>query len=297
LLGGMLGGGGGGIAGRVAGILGAFLGGRGNKRSLEQTDVAPTIGITPTRPISNRGYGTVAENLINQVQKHFQVTNPEVQQLIESICDANPITKLAPTTERLYMVALGECELIGTESHVSEQWIRLHHMQHKRHVFEPICPKKSCCNVSEMVNIGLLCPGGGVAHPVCGTNCKWSYDCKNKTIIDRQPTAQPPVAATAHSDDDFFSAFLEEENALESNAARASSDFSENFAMVVDPLDTVGYQAEAQAETENSFFARFSSNADGTSKTLGVLTIVVIALPVVAITILLVIVVRMARHQ
>jgi hypothetical protein len=285
-----------------------------------------------------RAYGVAAQNFIDKVKTKFNVANPEVQKLMEFVCDTNPITKNTPVHERLYMIALGECEILNTTRYVSEQWIKMMKMEKIRDHFDPICPKPSCCKATDLVNIGLLCPGGGIAKPLCNTaTCKWDYDCTHKTLL-LDSKSEDPVAANAFSEDIDFSAFLDEEASF---ATIAKSDFggrigsdSDRFASVSDSSDSDSFafdssgdqffegaeKAEAEeqffegaekAETEEQFFEGAEDaqsdvsnslsdqllSSDSGSRTMGILAVVVIALPFIAILLLLGIVIRMARRN
>jgi len=178
------------------------------KRDIEQTDnVTSEVSRTPSRT-----YGIVAQDLINQVRKKFKVSHPRVQELIESICDTNPITKLAPAVDRIWMVALGECEILGTERHVNAKWIKLMRMENHTEAFKPICPPRSCCKSADMVSPSMLCSGGGVARPICNTNtCQWSYDCGNKTVLEKEIVAEIVLNVAARATDDTVATFANDE--------------------------------------------------------------------------------------
>jgi len=169
------------------------------------------------------------------------------------------------------MIALGECEVLGTERHVTDKWIKIMKMEKDAKHFLPICPKKSCCDPSEMVNIGLLCSGGGIAKPVCQPNCNWTYDCTQRTFLPGEnETVVPPTGAKAFGD----------ESELDHVSANSDSDFE--FAETVS-------QAKAG---EYSIFADFASS-EPNIQAITVLFAAVVVIVVMALVILIVILVRL----
>jgi len=245
----------GGLMGRFD-ILRQLLRNRGQKRNAEQN---------PTGTPVVRGYGVRAQGLIDQVNKKFPVSDPRVQILIESICDSNPITKLAPVEEKIFMAALGECEVTGTDHHVNERWIRAMKMENRRHIFDPICPKKSCCNATEMISTALLCPGGGIAAPICSANnCSWSYDCSHKTKLEisEVPSRLSTNAANADDASEFGdSAVADTFDDQYVDAALADAEYSD--AAVADTFDEeyVEYTDAAVADTFDEEYVEYSDAA------------------------------------
>jgi len=191
------------------------------------------------------------------------------------------------------MAAIGECALLGHEKHVNDRWIKVMKMEHMAKAFIPICPKKSCCNVTEMVSTALLCPGGGIATPVCNGACVWKYDCTNKTVVETPSVsgvAQIPIpqVASAWSDDGIT------ESDEEFSAVGDSQSFEDQLALEDYILQ---FQPDEAIGPGNSAYFPEDVSARDTNPAIPTVLGLVVGLVVIGIIVLVVFLFRMRSEN
>lgn len=100
--------------------------------------------------------------------------------------------------KKIELLALSECVHTGSKKHASEEWIKMHHMEHLHHLFDSICPPKGCCSENLYLHPSLLCSDESIAKSFCNTTtCTWQYACEQEKHLAVSQATQETTETTS----------------------------------------------------------------------------------------------------